>query len=297
MSNILKFSGVKPGKAKQNDVENFITESFLYERFRLLMINQFKWCGLEDLTIQERHIENYLFDNGMCAFFIDKDYGPLCLPCAGEGGPNVVGDFVKYRVTGFNYSKTLNVDECVIIENNKMRMPTHKAVMYFVDQLFHRKRSLDVNVKQLRLQSLFTATDKNVLTVQKIIDDIDEYNWAIVEDSSMATEDIVKAVQTGVKPLLAELRDDYNAVMNEALTYFGINNANTDKRERLITDEANANNQLIDSCCQMFMESRQRACEEINKKFGLNISVELRNKKEEVTEDVEHMDQETISEK
>jgi len=292
---IIKFSGVKPGKAKQNDVENFITESFLYERFRLLMINQFKWNGLEDENIQERHIENFLFDDGMCAIFEDKELGFLCLPCTGKGQQNVMGDFVKYCVTGNNYSKVLTIDECVVIENNKMRMPTHKAVMYFVDQLYHRKRSLDVNVKQLRLQTLFTATDKNVLTVKKIIDEIEEYNWAVISDATMPTDDIVKAVPTGVKPLLAELRDDYNAVMNEALTYFGINNANTDKRERLITDEANANNQLIDSCCQMFLEARERACEEINKKFGLNVSVELRNKKEEVIEDVEHMDQETIS--
>ncbi|MBO5713125.1 MAG: hypothetical protein J6R88_02845, partial [Clostridia bacterium] len=59
------------------------------------------------------------------------------------------------------------------------------------------------------------------------------------------------------------------------------NNANTDKKERLITDEANANNQFIDSCTEMFLESRQRAVDEINKKFGTNITVELRTEKEQ----------------
>ena len=126
------------------------------------------------------------------------------------------------------------------------------------------------------------SSHKNILTLKKIIDELDNYNWAIVTDAqSIDVESIVKAVPTGVKPLTKELRDEYNCTMNEALTYFGINNANTDKRERLITDEANANNQLIDCCAQMFLESRQRACKEINKKFGTNISVELRNKREE----------------
>lgn len=276
-----------PGKIKgdKNDLMNVLTESFLYDRFRLLMINQFKWSGLEDLNIQERHIENFLFDNGYCLFFQDKTDGVFCLPCFGHK-QNIYGDYLTYTATGFNKTfQNIKADNAVLIENNKLRMPTEKAVLYFVAQLYELARSKDVNIKQLKLQTLFTATDNNVLTVKKIIDEIDKNNWAIVTDSALQLDDIVKAVQTGVKCLTAELRDEYNATMNEALTYFGINNSNTDKRERLITDEANANNQLIDSCAEMFLESRKRACEEINKKFGLSLSVELRNKREEVPND------------
>ena len=270
-----------PTKADRNELENIVAESFLYDRFRLLMVNQFKWNGLEELNIKERHIENYLFDNGYCLFFQDKTDGLMCLPCYGEG-QNVYGDPLRYIAHGFNYSKTYKAADVVLIENNKLHMPTDKAVLYFVQRLYELTRTLDVNVRQLKLQTLFSATDKNVLTVKKIIDEIEKNNWAIITDSGMSLDEIVKAIPTGVKCLTQELTDRYNAVMNEALTYFGINNSNTDKRERLITDEANANNQFIDSCAQMFLESRERACEEINKKFGLNISVELRNKREEV---------------
>lgn len=284
---IYTYKGMLPGKADRNDIENIITESFLYDRFRLLMVNQFKWSGLDEFNIQERHVENFLFDNGYCLFFEDKTNGKLCLPCYGEGGQNVYGDFLKYRATGFNYTYDVTAEESVLIENNKLRMPTHKAVIYFVSRLFELTRTMDVNVKQLKLQTLFSATDKNILTVKKIIDEIDKNNWAIITDSTMTLDEIVKAIPTGVKCLTGELTDRYNALMNEALTYFGINNSNTDKRERLITDEANANNQFIDSCAEMFLESRQRACDEINKKFGLNISVELRNKREEVINNVD----------
>ena len=278
-----------PGKIKadKNDVMNALTESFLYDRFRLLMINQFKWSGLEGLNFNERHIENYLFDRGYCLFFEDKLDGKLCLPCFGRK-QNVQGDYLIYDATGFNETyKHIKAKDSVLIENNKLRMPTEKAVLYFITQLYEVARTKDVNIKQLKLQSLFAATDDNALTVKKIIDEIDNNNWAIVIDKTMSLNEIVTAVQTGVKCYTAELRDEYNAIMNEALTYFGINNSNTDKRERLITDEANANNQFIDSCANMFLEARQRACEEINKKFNLKLSVELRNKREEVViEDV-----------
>lgn len=269
-----------PKKLTRTKLENYLTEQFLYERFRLLMLNQYKWNGFEEFNIQERHIENYLFDYGYCLFFEDKLNGKLCLPCSGCGKQNVYGDYVKYRAMGFNYQEVVKAEESVLIENNKMRMPTHKAVIYFITRLYELVRTMDVNVKQLKLQTLFTGNDKNVLTLKKVIDNIDNNEWATIVDTGLNVEEIVKAVQTGVKCLTPELTDRYNAVMNEALTYFGINNSNTDKRERLITDEANANNQFIDSCSQMFLESRQRACEEINKKFGLNVSVELRNKRE-----------------
>ena len=276
-----------PGKIKadKNDLMNVLTESFLYDRFRLLMINQFKWTGLEELNIQERHIENFLFDNGYCLFFRDETDGIFCLPCFGRTR-NIYGDYLTYTATGFNRTfQDIKAEDAVLIENNKMRMATEKAVLYFVAQLYELARTKDVNIKQLKLQTIFTATDNNILTVKKIIDEIDKNNWAIITDSSLHLDDILKAVESGVKCLTSELRDEYNAVMNEALTYFGINNSNTDKRERLIRDEANANNQLIDSCAAMFLESRQRACEEINRKFGLHLSVELRNKREEVPND------------
>lgn len=275
-----------PKKADRNDLRNALTESFLYTRFEMLMQNQFKWTGLEELNIQEKHIERYLFNDGCCLFFEDKVNGLMCLPCYGEGGQNVYGEFLRYRATGFNYTYSVKAEDCVLIENNKLRMPTSMAVLYFVEQLYELKRTMDVNVKQLQLQTLFSATDKNVLTVKKIIDELEKHNWAIITDSVMNVDEIVKAIQTGVKCLTPELTDRYNAVMNEALTYFGINNSNTDKRERLITDEANANNQLIDSCAEMFLEARKRACEEINKKFDTNISVELRNKREQQDYDI-----------
>ena len=278
---------ILPTKADRNDFFNLVTESFLYDRFRLLMVNQFKWEGLDEFNIQERHVENYLFDNGYCLFFEDPSYGLMCLPCNGVGQQNVYGDYLRYRAVGNNYTFEVDADKCVLVENNKLRMPTEKAVFYFVSRLYELVRTMDVNVQQLKIQALFTATDKNVLTVKKIIDEIEKNNWAIITDpTSIQAEEIVKAVQTGVKCLTPELTDRYNALMNEALTYFGINNSNTDKRERLITDEANANNQFIDSCAEMFLEARTRAVEEINRKFGTNISVDLRNKREETPEDV-----------
>ena len=113
---------MKNKKMTATDIDNIITESFLYKRFELLALNMFKYGGLEDLNIQERHVEQYLLNCGKCVWFEDKSYGLMCLP--GQGvGVNVYGDPTKYRVTGFNYTKEIKVADCVLMENNKLRIP------------------------------------------------------------------------------------------------------------------------------------------------------------------------------
>lgn len=261
------------------DLDNAITESFLFKRFHLLALNTFKWSGLPD-TIEERHIERVLFDEGKVFFFKDKENGLLCLPCGEGRGVNVYGDPLKYHVTGFGYNKEIPAAEGVLIENNKLRMPTRSAIYYFVNQLFEVIRTRDVNIKTLKAPFIVTCDDKRVLTLKKAFEDIENNNYVIYGDKDYNIAEAINVFQTGVKCLTAELTDVYHDIMNEALTYLGINNANTDKKERLITSEAESNNQFIDSCAEMFLEARQRAADRINELFGLNISVELRTQRE-----------------
>lgn len=273
---------MKQKRVTQTDVENVATETLLYKRLKLLALNMFEYEGLDELgfNIQERHIEKFLFHYGKCVWFEDPELGLLCLP--GDGiEPNIMEDPTRYRVTGFNYYREVKAEDCVVMENNKLREPTHPFIAYFTNQLYEVVRTRDTNVKTLKLPFIVATTDKEVLTAKKLLSEIEENAWAVVVDKKVINaEEVVKVLQTGVKPYTADLTDLYHDILNEALTFLGINNANTDKKERLITSEADANNQLIESCSEMFLESRRRACEEINNKFGVNISVKLRNKEE-----------------
>lgn len=66
-------------------------------------------------------------------------------------------------------------------------------------------------------------------------------------------------------------------IMSEFLTEIGINNANTDKKERLITDEANANNNEIQLNAGYWLDNIKEGLDKANNMFGLNLSVELKN--------------------
>jgi hypothetical protein len=58
------------------------------------------------------------------------------------------------------------------------------------------------------------------------------------------------------------------------MTLLGINNANQDKRERLVTSEVSANNSQVLLARQVALDARRDACNRINKRYpNLNISV------------------------
>ena len=61
------------------------------------------------------------------------------------------------------------------------------------------------------------------------------------------------------------------------MTFLGVNNANMDKRERLVTNEVEANNQQVQASEDVMLKARERACKLINKMFGTNIKVTRRN--------------------
>ena len=93
---------------------------------------------------------------------------------------------------------------------------------------------------------------------------------------------MVKAINTEA-PFVADKVMQYKkAIWNEALTYLGINNIIEEKKERLISDEANSNNELINLNLQSRLAPRQEACRQFNEKFGLagtdkEISVRVRS--------------------
>jgi len=55
----------------------------------------------------------------------------------------------------------------------------------------------------------------------------------------------------------------------------GLNNANQDKKERLVTDEVSANDEQVMASRNIHLKARKTAADKINKMFGLNINVKF----------------------
>ncbi len=263
-------------RANMDDLLNNLTFRVIYDKFKLIAINEYEWDALPD-GIEERHIERELFRRGFSSFFRHPRMSYMSLPCDSTGQLNVYGDPLRYRATGRNFSYEFNADDGVIIENNKLRLPTHDFIMFYVHKLAEAERTMDVNVKANKTPVVVLCDDKDVLSFKRIFQQVDGNSPAVFADRSINLDNM-QALDLKARFLGNELMDYKKSVENELLTFLGINNIPSEKKERLITDEANSNNQLIESFFDLGLEARQRACEKINKLYGLNVSVKRREK-------------------
>lgn len=152
----------------------------------------------------------------------------------------------------------------------------------FAYRLYEAERSSDVNIKNQKYPYIILTDDKQIFTLKQVYQKIEGNEPAIFADKKNLQPDNIKVLQTG-SPFVADKLQDYKKeIWNEALTFLGINNIMIDKKERLITDEANSNNELINLNLQSYLAPRQEACKQFNEKFNLvgtdkEISVRVRS--------------------
>ena len=127
-------------------------------------------------------------------------------------------------------------------------MPDLGIVCEYALRLYDIRRTIDVNTRVQKTPLLMLCPDNKKLTLKNIYMQYDGNEPAIYGYKDTFNDTEFKVLKTDAPFLGNDLTLLFNKVLDEFLTRYGINNANTDKRERLITDEVNANNQLVQLC-------------------------------------------------
>lgn len=156
-------------------------------------------------------------------------------------------------------------------------------VGHYAEQMALASQSVSVNLLNSKLSYVFTAKTKALAeSLKKMYDQISSGEPAVVIDSRLKNaadgEETWKAFEQNVggNYIVTDLLADLRKIEAMFDTEIGIPNANTDKRERLIQDEVNANNIETYSKCAMWLENLQDACKRVNDMFGLSIAVRWR---------------------
>lgn len=273
--------------AVQLNLETYID---YFDRLKLMALSMFKWSGLPD-SISARYMETLFFEKGKAIFFKAEKQGLgfLCLGGTTSGDLNVYGEPLKMQITGYGFEAMLGIDDCVLMRNNYLMKPTISTIQLYAQRLHEVERSIDTNIKGQKFPRLIKGTEKQQLTLKNIYNQYDGNQPVIFIDSSLSADSF--SVLNTETPYVADKLIQYkHDLWNECMSFLGINNSNTDKKERLIVDEVQSNNQLIQLSADIMLMCRKEACELINKKYNLNISVDLRNT--QVDEGIEYVDEE-----
>lgn len=263
-------------KKNQSTRHNFITFAHYFDWLQNMATNVFKWENLPE-TVPEYFIEQTLFTRGKAVFFNDPELGFLCLPASGNGVKNVYGEDVAWYAHSYGYTKTIQADEGILIWNNNTKSPTSEIVLAFAGRLATVERVTDTNMNAQKTPVLLVGDEKSILTLKNIYKKYEGHEPVIFGDKNFMSQQTIASVNTQAPYVIDKLDVHKQNLWNEALTFLGIKNANTDKRERLITAEVDANDQHIQSNLYIMLTARERAVEQINERFGLDIRVSIRS--------------------
>ena len=180
--------------------------------------------------------------------------------------------------------------ECVVMKLQPDYGGLLDLVNFYANLLTQAAVGLGVNLNNSKPAILFFANNKAAaIAYEKAFDAMSNGQPAVVVDKGLINSDGSPAwqvIQQHVKEdyIADKLLSDMRKIEAMFDTDIGIPNANTDKRERLITDEVNANNIETYSKCALWLEQLQKSCEKARAMFNIDLSVDWR--KIEVAENV-----------
>ena len=247
------------------------------ERMKKICLSLFEWEHLPP-SMNARFLEMCLYYNGQGAMLYDDDYGYINTMASDGGYINIYGlptevTCYSYR---FNQRRSLYMTdtgeekgkECILVMNNYERIPTQVMCTLFAMRLAEAQRTADVNIKAQRTPVLITTDQKQYFTLKKMYEEYDGNTPAIFADKNVISPDALKALKTDAPLIVNDIMDYKREIWNEFLTTLGISNL-SEKRERLISNEVDSNNELVNLNLQSQLIPRKEACKQFNEKYGL----------------------------
>lgn len=250
---------------------------YLY-RLKKIATSMFEWVNLPS-SMNSRFIEETLYYLGTAALLWDDNYGFINTKCSSAGEINIYGLPTKVNCYSYGYqdmrmlytglNKTKDNKECIMVMNTWDRTPTCSTLELFALRLYEAERTCDVNIKAQKTPVMLVVNDTQRLTMKNLYSQYDGNEPFIFGDKDSLSADTLKAIKTDAPYIADKLMEYKKEIWNEALTFLGINNLLLEKKERLITDEASSNNEVINMNLQSYLVPRKEACKLFNEKFGL----------------------------
>ena len=264
------------------DAQTGVENTFMkwYFDIQQLYSSVFAYTGMP-LIVDMAQVEQWLMYRGSVAFFIDEFIGPLILPYTTQGSLNQYGNPTTIRAYGMNgYQIYLNPDQYVIIYDNNMKISNINALRQYAIRLSQTDKVIDVNIAAQRTPVLLTAQNEGQLNSLKLAYRKMATGQPVIAEIGNTVNAGVNALNTGAPMVFNELQNYKLNLLSEVLTFCGIPNRGDPKRERLITTEVSAINGHVVHERTNRLQTRQRAIDEINFKFGaygVNLTVDFAN--------------------
>lgn len=259
-------------KVINSQLSNFKTYQMYLRQMLTLAENVFEIKNLPEF-IDISYLNKELLRRGSIAFFKDEVMGVIALPYMNIGTLDVYGRPRQIQVIGRNgYTKTLKPGEFVIMYDNNGRYPLYLDILQSAERIALCKRIEDINISQQKTPRIWLTNNDKLETVKGMLNQIDGNVETVLAYDNIDLDDVTAVCEPA--PYITDKIDLHlEKEWAEFFRLIGVANLVEQKRERLIKDEMTASQGGTIASRYSRFSPRQRAIEEINKKWELNLEV------------------------
>ena len=177
-------------------------------------------------------------------------------------------------------------EDCALIKCSPDYRGVYDIISYYADMMAVISESFGINMINSKMAYVFAAENgASAESLKKLYDNIASGMPAVVADKKLYNEDGDPAWMLFDQNLKQnfigkDLLECLQTVDNMFCETIGIKNANYEKRERLLVDEVNANNELTESLSDVWMRSIQKSFDKANEMFDLQLKIKRREQEE-----------------
>lgn len=262
-----------------------VSDTWTAAYFRRYLLQEFMSLFKFDLpkNWDKSYFSYTLFLWGYVAIFKSNKYGVIPQECSLTGydifyRPNTV--VIENRLLRADGIKTFKINEdCALVKMSPDYGGIYDIIENYGDQLALTLESFSVNMLNSKLAYVFTAGNKAAAeTFKKLYDKISSGEPAVVVDKSLQNANGELPLEMFSKDVKGSYiaNDVLDAMRKIKVNFYndiGIPNVNTDKAERLIVDEVNANNIETSTKFTLWLNTIRDGFEKANEMFNLNLSV------------------------
>lgn len=282
----------RPTQPENVDGQNAIVTEFYKERLYTIVKGCFEVQCPDDWD--EDYFMNLLIQTGK--FIItDSTIGVKPFRCSLHG-LNYMNLPTEARVSVPNipnFNRTLNDDAILIYFERKFAktyFTFENIVTYYATKFAMCDMSINVNLLNTRIAHFIEVESKSQSeTVKQAYDKISDGEPLVIVRKDGLTSAGSSALFNNVQNtfIVNDIQDAKRTLMNEFLTAIGINNANTDKKERVIESEVSSNNEELEVNVEVFSVRLKKQCQKVRNMFGIDFDIKFkfdsRTREKEIT--------------
>lgn len=172
--------------------------------------------------------------------------------------------------------------------------PNHKPIKaiveYYAERLTICEAVIKANLNSHRTPWLLVTTPEDEKAIEEMFETVMQGDGVLHVPSDFAEK--IKILTSGNQYIIDKLYDYEKALEDELRETFGCDNLGVkNKKEHLITDEVESNNEMTKASGDIFFDEISAWCERYSDTTGFYIHLEKRHKDEEDTEDITEEDE------